>query len=626
MSKLAALAKKRNTGNNNSSNKNVDILNRLTGDTSNTKPSTPRIPTKLSSLRQRQKPEVPKSHSPIYPIDVKPSSPDPVYIESSKQEPSIDFSIEFDESLITEPKLFLKPETTKRRKIDKNCQLFTNYELPIETINKIKTNFKTESPDDKVQNAQKSAFDDFKKLDIKDKKEDKTTKLLNQNLKVDIKSELTNNKNFNKVHKSFVVIGHVDAGKSTLMGRILLDLNVVDMKTVNKLIKESESIGKGSFALAWVMDQTKEERSRGVTIDIVATNFETEQTRFTAIDAPGHKDFVPQLINGVCQADLALLIVDAITGEFESGFQLQGQTKEHTLIAKNLGVKNLCCVINKLDKEDWLEDRFNYIKEQLTDFLVNEIGYEEENLSFIPLSGLTGNNVVKKQDVPQFSWYSGPTLTEYLEKIEVAKPNVDEIINEPFNVVINEIDDISSSEFTITGKILSGVIQVNDNVNFLPINEIFKVNKIKMNDKPVQFSVVGEIVQLSFSKKQFKEKTFEDVLAGDIISNSKDVSSVGKFNCKLNLFNLQKPLLVGTPFVLFRNNFSIPARIVKIIEIDSVKKPKKHLISKQSALVEIQIEGERLLPVTRFEQNSSLGKIVIRREGITIGAGTVIDY
>ncbi|EGV60645.1 hypothetical protein CANTEDRAFT_128081 [Yamadazyma tenuis ATCC 10573] len=489
----------------------------------------------------------------------------------------------------------------------------------------LSSNFNTESPDEKVLNAQKKAFDDFNKLNIKtSKKEDKISKILDQSLKVDIKSELATNKQFKKPHKSFVVIGHVDAGKSTLMGRILLDLNIVDLKTVNKLIKESESIGKGSFALAWVMDQTVEERSRGVTIDIVATNFETETTRFTAIDAPGHKDFVPHLINGLCQADLALLIVDSITGEFESGFQLEGQTKEHTLLAKNLGIKNLCCVINKLDKEDWSQHRYEFIKDQLTDYLINEIGFEQSDLSFIPVSGLSGNNVIKRQDIPEFKWYEGQTLSAYLETIDVPKPSVDEIIKEPFNLVINDIIDNSNSEFTVVGKILSGVIQINDSVSFLPINEIFKVNKINMGGNFVKFSVSGEIVELSFSKKQFKEKTFEDVIIGDIVSNSTDIKPVKSFTCRLSLFNLQKPLLVGTPFVLFRNNFNIPARLTKIIEIDNSKKRKKHLISKQSALVEVEVEGERLLPLTIFETNPHLGKVVIRREGITIGAGTVV--
>lgn len=669
MSKLAALAKRRaQNGPSPGGNKSVDILNRLTKENGDTKivgsesedrrrhpmarvpretqpepkPNKESRPQTESSTQTDQtetqkesKHPDPKLKHPDSQQDSKDSKrKHPDSHESSDKHPDTKTSQDSshscqdscqdlyhsvksdstlrDSSLLTSPHLFFQNKRPKPPTPNPSLYtLITNNEFPLETIKTAAKNFTAESPDDKVQNAQKQAFTDFKKLDIKDTPVQKVK--INQ-------SDILSDPILQKPHKSFVVIGHVDAGKSTMMGRILLDLNVVDLKTVNKLIKESENVGKGSFALAWVMDQTKEERARGVTVDIVATNFDTASTRFTAIDAPGHKDFVPQMINGVCQADLAVLIVDGITGEFESGFQLDGQTKEHTLIARNLGITKIVCVVNKLDKEQWSATRFEFIRSQLVDYLTVEIGFAETDIEFIPASGLTGNNVVKKQALPEFDWYKGPTLLEYLEQVETKEANVAQLLAEPFNLVINEILE-SNQEFSIRGKILSGVIQTNDPVKFLPVNETLKVSRIKYNDKTIKYSVAGEIIELFFPKKALKEK-FDEVMVGDILTNSDMVKSVLLFECNVTLFNLTKPLLVGTPFVLFRNNMNVPAKLVKIVSIENGKK-RKHLVSKQKAVVEVAVDS-RLLPVSRYEDNEVMGKVVIRREGVTIGAGTVI--
>lgn len=533
-----------------------------------------------------------------------------------------------DRSMLCHPRsavtlfLFENEPASKRRRANPPTDLFqvlTNHEAPTQKITKAAANFKEPSPDDTVLNAQKQAFQgDFEKLSLQEKKPKPKAASTKPFKKIDVEKALSTK--LAKPHKSFVVIGHVDAGKSTLMGRILFDLGVVDAKTVNKLVREAEKSGKGSFALAWVMDQTSEERSRGVTVDICATNFDTKNTRFTAIDAPGHKDFVPQMISGVSQAELALLVVDSIAGEFESGL-LDGQTKEHTILAKNFGVDRLCVVVNKMDKEGWSETRFNDIRRLMTEYL-SEVGYEPFQVDFVPVSGLDGTNVVKA-DKSKLSWYSGPTLVDYLERVQVATAAVGSVTGSEFNMTITDVFEVTNSEFGISGKVISGVIQNGETIRVAPSDENLQIQSIKMDERPVDFASEGDFVQMKFKTSLLSNGAIEDISVGDLaLRIESKINSVSVFTATLHLFNLGKPLLVGTPFVLFRNNCQVPARISKVLEIEGVKRKRMHLVSHQTALVEITVL-DRKLPLTKFVDNKVLGRVVIRREGVTIGAGVV---
>jgi elongation factor 1 alpha-like protein len=177
------------------------------------------------------------------------------------------------------------------------------------------------------------------------------------------------------------------------MGRLLYDLKVIDQRSIDKLRKEAENIGKSSFALAWVMDETSEERSRGITVDIATNYFETEKSRFTILDAPGHKDFIPNMISGSSQADFPVLVIDASTNGFESG--LKGQTKEHILIARSMGMQHIIVAVNKMDTIAWSQARFNDISKRMTSFLT-DASFLEKRITFIPLAGLTGDNVITR--------------------------------------------------------------------------------------------------------------------------------------------------------------------------------------------------------------------------------------
>lgn len=640
ISKLAALAKARKAEKSAAPN---------TTSTSSTPPDSgkPKLVRKTNlaglALKQRARAKQEGRESPS--SSSEPSIPQPIEEKATKQ--SFNFTLKVDEvDLLLTPEqlvsvfLFgddlesLGPCTKKRRH---NTELFYAYTNSILTA-KARSNFNSPSPDDVVLTAQKQAFDtDMSKLSIaeKEKKEQSTEdKKIPTSTKpfksIDLAKELANNPSFSKPSKSFVIIGHVDAGKSTLVGRILYDVGAVESKTMMKLVREAEKSNKGSFALAWIMDQTLEERSRGVTIDICATNFETPDTRYTAIDAPGHKDFVPQMISGVSQADAALLVVDSTNGEFETGFMMSGQTKEHTLLAKNLGIDQITVAVNKMDKESWDENRFKEIQHQLLEYLTSkEVGFRAESITFIPLSGLTGYNVVKNDhSVKELDWYQGPTLLEALSKIDNSDSKGVSVssLEGDFNLAINDIFDATSSEFKVRGKINLGLIQPGQTVCFQPAEEYLQVQNVYVDDKAADVAIVGQTALLRFKTSQFRNKTVEDLSIGDlVISMDSPLKAVKRCTASVNMFNITKPLLVGTPFVMFRGNASVAARISKVKKINGVKKKKMHLVSNQIAEVEIEIIGDRSLPLARFEDNKALGRVVMRREGATVGAGIVTD-
>lgn len=611
-------------------------------------------------LRKRKIEDVTKksgfdTHTPIELSLPQPATKSPV-------EPS--FNVVFDDSnllklaktslstfLFSKESEISEVESNKRRRLTHFKDIFepiTNHEVNNATAKKIQLNFNEPSPDQKILDAQKTAFEEnMSGLSLKSKAEPTRTsnpalssssgpvlKATKPFKKIDIENSVSHNEYYQKPNKSFVVIGHVDAGKSTLLGRILYDVGAVDGKTLNKLTREAEKAGKGSFALAWIMDQTTEERSRGVTVDICATHFETKTTRFTAIDAPGHKDFVPQTISGLTQANYAVVVIDSISGEFESGFNMDGQTKEHTLLARFLGIEKIIVVVNKMDKENWSRERFEEIKFQMTEFLTNpenDVSFKAEQVEFIPLSGLTGNNLVKRDEsIKGFEWYKGPTLIGYLDLLPQDKEPVNQLVKDDFHLTINDVFEPSGSEFVVTGKVLSGVIQPGESILITPLNEGIQIQSISVNDKTVDFAMSGEVALLKFKSNQLNNvisgKITSSILPGDMIVKLDEsvIQASDKFECEIKLFSMKKPLLIGTPFVIFRNNCHSLARITKILEIQgATKKKKMHLVSKQVARVEIQCD--RLLPMTTYDQNHTVGRIVLRREGFTIGAGKITN-
>lgn len=398
--------------------------------------------------------------------------------------------------------------------------------------------------------------------------------------------------------------GHVDAGKSTLMGRLLLDLNVVDSRTIQKYRKEAESMGKSSFALAWVLDQRSEERSRGVTIDIATNKFETETTSFTILDAPGHRDFIPNMIAGASQADFAILVVDASTGAFEAG--LKGQTREHSLLLRSMGVSRVIVAINKLDTVGWSQARFDEISQQVSGFLT-ATGFQQKNISFVPVSGLNGDYVTKRSTDAAAGWYSGKTLVEELDSSEPMA----RALHKPLRLTISEVYRSSQSALTISGRIDAGSLQTGDALLVQPSSEKAYVKSLELDQEAVDWAVAGQNVVIHLSNIDPIH-----VRVGDIVCDTKHpITCVDTFTVKVLAFDILMPMQVD----VHRGRLhaagqisEIPALLDKTRGTVLKKRPR---IVKPANVARVVIKMGTKVPLEAGQ------RVVLRSGGNTVAAG-----
>ncbi|CAG9992518.1 unnamed protein product [Clonostachys byssicola] len=412
-------------------------------------------------------------------------------------------------------------------------------------------------------------------------------------------------KSSNKRSISFVVVGHVDAGKSTLMGRLLLELKHVEQRTVDKYRRQAEKTGKQSFALAWVMDQRAEERDRGVTIDIATNFFETEQTKFTILDAPGHRDFVPNMIAGASQADFAILVIDANTGAYEKG--LKGQTKEHVLLLRSIGVQRIVVAVNKLDMVEWSKGRFDAIIQEVSGFLTG-LGFQEKHVSFVPISGLNGDNIVKPIEDKAASWYTGSTL---LEALESSEPSSARALTKPLRMAISEVFRSQQGTTTLSGRIDSGTMQVGDVLVVQPSGETAYIKSIVVDKDTQDWAVAGQNVNLALT-----DIDPIHIRVGDILCHPTDsISCDDSFTMRAMAFEH----LLPSPVDLHRGRLHAPGRIQSLVATldkatgDVVKK--KPQIVQPGSVARITIKLESKVPLEAGQ------RVVIRSGGETIAAG-----
>lgn len=389
------------------------------------------------------------------------------------------------------------------------------------------------------------------------------------------------------------------------MGRLLADLKAVNQRTLDKYRQEAERIGKGSFALAWALDQDAEERARGVTIDIATNKFETEKTVFTIVDAPGHRDFVPNMIAGASQADFAVLVIDSGIGNFEAG--LKGQTKEHALLVRSMGVQKIIVAVNKMDAVQWNKERFDEIEQQVSSFLTTA-GFQPKNISFIPCSGIRGDNVTVRSTDPGVSWYTGRTL---IEELETSEP-YSHALDKPLRMTIADVFRGSvQNPLSISGRLDAGSLQIGDQILTMPSGETATIRSLQVDDEPSDWAVAGQNVVLNLANIDAIH-----LRSGDVICRSSSpIPNITSFATKVLAFDHLMPSMVD----IHRGRLHVPGRISKLVAtLDKAsgqpikKKPK---IVAPGSVARIVVEMDRPVPL------EAPTRVVLRAGGDTVAAG-----
>ncbi|PIL36878.1 hypothetical protein GSI_00568 [Ganoderma sinense ZZ0214-1] len=432
---------------------------------------------------------------------------------------------------------------------------------------------------------------------------------------------------------SLVVVGHVDAGKSTMMGRLLYELGRVDEKKRIANERGSAKIGKSSFSWAWELDGTQEERERGITMDIALQTLNTPHRIITILDAPGHRDFIPNMISGASQADCALLVVDAAVGEFEAGFERGGQTREHLLLVRSLGVSQVVVAVNKLDQVEWAKSRYDEIVGLLKPFLVQS-GFHPSKTKFVPVAAMDGVNLARREPANSmlYKWYKGPTLVDLLDALDAPTRDV----NAPVRFPISNVFKGSTSGVSVSGRVCGGIVVAGERLRIIPGDESATVKLIDNDGENLAWAGAGSNVNLTLTGVDPISLNIDSVLCrpGNI------VPLTSTFTAKIIVFDIQIPITAGTSIELFHHSRDVPASISRLISVldrsnGSVVKSKPRVLTKNmSAEVEISLRGSaysgpasRALPVPLepFSVNKEMGRILIRRGGETIGAGVVLE-
>jgi len=421
-----------------------------------------------------------------------------------------------------------------------------------------------------------------------------------------------------KPHLNLVVIGHVDHGKSTTMGHFLYRLGAIDQRTIAQYEEEAKKMGKESFKYAWVLDRIKEERERGLTIDLAFQKFETKKYYFTLIDAPGHRDFVKNMITGASQADGAILVVSAKKGEYEVGISAGGQTREHAYLAFLLGIKQLVVLVNKMDDATvgWSKERFEEVVQGTKD-LLKTIGYPTDKVNFIPVSGWLGDNLVERSK--SMPWYTGATVQEALDGFqEPPKP-----LDKPLRLPVQAVYSIKGVGTVPVGRVETGVLKVNDVVVIQPGNLKAEVKSIEMHHQSLPQAVPGD--NIGFALKGV-EKT--QLSRGMVVCSPTASCPVAKeFIAQIVVIYHPTAIAAGYTPVM---HIHTAQTAVKFLEISQKMDPRTGQVTEKNpsfiktgdvAVVKLQ----PLVPTALEPYTSSpeLGRFAIRDSGITVAAGVV---
>jgi elongation factor 1-alpha len=423
-----------------------------------------------------------------------------------------------------------------------------------------------------------------------------------------------------KPHLNLIIIGHVDHGKSTMTGHILYRLGYFDEKTMKEIEEQAKKMGKESFRFAWLLDRMKEERERGLTISLSYMRFETKKYFFTIIDAPGHRDFVKNMITGASQADAAILVVSARKGEFEAGMSAEGQTREHALLARTMGINQLIVAVNKMDVTEppYSEKRYKEVVEILSKFL-KSIGYDVSKIPFIPISAWTGENLIERS--PLMPWYNGPTLVESLDLLEIPpKP-----IEKPLRLPVQDVYSISGVGTVAVGRVETGVLKTGDRVAITPPGLVAEVKSIETHHVRIEKAEPGDNIGVNL--KGIEKK---DIKRGDVIGPLDSPPTVAdEFTARIMIVWHPTAIASGYTPVIHIHTASIACRITEITaKIDprtgkEIEKNPQFL--KQGDFAIVKFKPIKPLVAEKYADFPPLGRFAMRDMGKTVGIGQVLD-
>lgn len=589
-----------------------------------------------------------------------------------------------------------KINTNSKQKIDDKLYgiifPFTNMQK-----NAIK-NFSKPSPDDIILIANKQA--ELNQQSLRNMSLDSSNSAITKAKTVSPVKNNTNNKAISFIketyskqpHLSLCILGHIDSGKSTLTGRLLLDTNAVSHQQITALQKQSKELGKQSFWLAWLMDSDSEERERGITKKFGYARFQSSMgLQYTLLDAPGHSDFISSTIVAIQQSSVCTIVVDCIIGGFEKSFD--GQLKEHLLLASKFvtNLDDLIFVMNKMDVIDWDEERYLFIMNKIKNYMIVDLKIDEKivsNLEFIPVSSIEGDNVVKPVDIknnPKCSWYKGSSFIEKLdeknlEHFKIDFPELtDKYINQDNSLAIvldnqqqnkNNGAKQKGKDCSLTVKIINGYFTKNDKITISPrlTSKGYEIDDIWIETKEITNKNVPFAIKNQFVTLKIKNCNIDMVSVGDIISLAKEKDLVHcshEFQLKVETFEMNRPLLPGSPIIIYMNDVEIPCMIssIKVFKeiVDGEQKTKKKLkhlngnTSNATLNIEIQEINESIkskelgfsqddltleekvekfeeedeesfkivIPVFTAKENNQLSKLLIRKDGQTIAFGHI---
>jgi len=434
-----------------------------------------------------------------------------------------------------------------------------------------------------------------------------------------------------KIHINIVVIGHVDSGKSTSTGHLIYKCGGIDKRTIEKFEKEAAEMGKGSFKYAWVLDKLKAERERGITIDISLWKFETTKYYVTIIDAPGHRDFIKNMITGTSQADCAVLVVAAGTGEFEAGISKNDQTREHALLAYTLGVKQMIVAVNKMDTTEppYSEKRFDEIKTEVSTY-IKKIGYQSQGVPFVPISGWHGDNMIETSE--KMPWYkgwaverkegnaSGKTLLEALDSVVAPSRPTDK----PLRLPLQDVYKIGGIGTVPVGRVETGVLKPNMVVSFAPSNLQTEVKSIEMHHEALEEAVPGDNVGFNVKNISVKE-----LRRGFVASDIKNDPAVETASFVAQVIVLNHPGQIGAGYapVLDCHTAHIACKFAELLEkVDrrsgkTIEEAPKFLKSGEAAMV--KMIPSKPMCVEKFSDYPPLGRFAVRDMRQTVAVGVI---